>query len=108
MGNGFGDLFYATENAVILNGRVHKLGDLRIELNRADYHQPWRFTDDEGLADLTFTPAIERVSKANAGILRTEVHQMFGRYDGRVVSDDGEIITLRELPGFAEEQRARW
>jgi hypothetical protein len=108
MGNGFGDLSHATENALILNGRVHKLGDLRIELNSHDYHQPWRFTDDEGLAALTFTPAIERLSKANAGILSTEVHQMFGRYDGRVVSDEGEIIALREVPGFAEEQRARW
>ena len=108
LGNGFGDLLFATENAVIVDGRLHKLGPLRIELDRHNYHQPWRFTDEEGLAELTFTPTIERLTKSNVGILSTEVHQMFGHYHGRVVSDDGEIIALRELPGFAEEQRARW
>lgn len=108
LGNGFGDLFHATENALVLNGRVQKLGDVRIELERRDYHQPWRFGDDEGRADLVFTPAIERRTKTNLGLLSTEVHQMFGRYDGRVVTDEGEIIALRDLPGFAEEQRAKW
>jgi len=108
LGNGFGDLFYATENAIVLDGRIHKLGALRIDVDSRNYLRPWRFSDDEGLADLTFTPSIERKTKANVGVLSTEVHQMFGHYDGRVVSDDGEIITLHELPGFAEEQRARW
>lgn len=108
LGNGFGDLFFATENAIILNGRVHKLGDLRITLDPRDYRQPWRFSDDEGIADLVFTPAIERISKANIGLLSTEVHQMFGVYNGRVMTDDGEVLTLVDLPGFAEEQRARW
>lgn len=107
-GNGFGDLFHATENALIVNGRVHKLGALRIDLDSRDYHRPWRFTDDEGLAELTLTPTIERLSKANVGLLRTEVHQMFGHYNGRVVTDDGEIITVRDLPGFAEQHHARW
>jgi hypothetical protein len=108
LGGGFGDLFFATENAVILDGRVHKLGDVRIDFDRRDHLQPWRFADTEGLAELTLTPTIDRHTKANVGILRTEVHQMFGRYNGRVVTDAGEIITVRDLPGFAEEQRARW
>ena len=33
---------------------------------------------------------------------------MFGRYDGTVVSDSGETISIQDLTGFAEEHRARW
>jgi hypothetical protein len=33
---------------------------------------------------------------------------MFGRYSGRVVTDDGETIPVEGLVGFAEEHQARW
>jgi hypothetical protein len=33
---------------------------------------------------------------------------MFGRYSGRVILDDGSILEIRDLIGFAEEHHARW
>jgi hypothetical protein len=69
---------------------------------------PWRFTDDEGRLDLTFTPFKDRTAQTNLGIIFSEVHQMFGRYRGRVVLDDGHPLEVRDLIGFAEEHRARW
>jgi hypothetical protein len=33
---------------------------------------------------------------------------MFGRYQGQVVADDGEVIPIQGLIGFAEEHQARW
>ena len=33
---------------------------------------------------------------------------MFGRYTGLVVTDEGEVIEIRDLIGFAEEHQARW
>jgi len=50
----------------------------------------------------------ERVARTNLGVIFSEVHQMFGRYQGRVVADDGEVISIQDLIGFAEEHRARW
>jgi hypothetical protein len=41
-------------------------------------------------------------------LIYSEVHQMFGRYTGRVVADDGEVVRLDGLIGFAEEHLARW
>ena len=41
-------------------------------------------------------------------VLSSEVHQMFGRYHGTVTADDGEIIRLDGLVGFAEEHHAKW
>ncbi|MCL4803485.1 MAG: DUF2804 family protein [Anaerolineae bacterium] len=108
LGRGFGDLSRATENAVILDGRVHKLGDVAFDYASGNYMRPWRFTDDAGRLDLTFTPFKDRTARTNLGVIFSEVHQMFGRYSGRVVLDNGEALEIRDLIGFAEEHRARW
>jgi hypothetical protein len=51
---------------------------------------------------------VERVASTDMRLLRSEVHQCFGTFTGRVVADDGEKLALQDLPGFAEEQVARW
>lgn len=108
LGRGFGDLSRATENAVILDGRVHKLGDVAFDYKSGDFMRPWRFTDDAGRLDLTFTPFKDRTARTNLGVIFSEVHQMFGRYNGRAVLDDDTALEIRDLIGFAEEHRARW
>ncbi|MGE5378214.1 MAG: DUF2804 domain-containing protein, partial [Bacteroidota bacterium] len=99
---------HATENAVLLDGCVHKLGEVRFDYKSGDYMQPWRFTDDEGRLDLTFTPFKDRTARTNLGIIFSEVHQMFGRYSGRIILDDGSLLEVQDLIGFAEEHHARW
>ena len=108
LGRGFGDLSRATENAVILDGRVHKLGDVAFDYTGGDFMRPWRFTDDAGRLELTFTPFKERVARTSLGVIFSEVHQMFGRYAGRATLDDGSTLAIDGLIGFAEEHRARW
>jgi len=108
LGQGFGDLSKATENAVILNGKVHKLGAVKFDYKSGDYLHPWHFTDDEKRLDLTFTPFKDRTARTNLGIIFSEVHQMFGRYNGYVILDDGSKLDIHDLIGFAEEHHARW
>lgn len=108
LGGGFGDLSAATENALFVNGRIHKFGDVRIDFDPQDYRRPWRMTDDAGRLDVELRPATERIAHTNLGIICSEVHQLFGQYAGRVIADDGESIDLSGLPGFAEEHHARW
>ena len=67
----------------------------------------WKMASPNGRLDLEFTPFIERVAKANLLLITSEVHQMFGRYRGTVITDDGEVIRLDNLIGWAEEHRAR-
>ena len=108
MGMGFGDLSAATENAFILNNRIHKLDKVKFDYVSGDYMQPWRFTDDQGRLDLTFTPFKDRLAQTNLGIITSEVHQMFGRYNGQVTTDEGVVIPVNDLIGFAEEHQAKW
>ena len=108
MGYGFGDTSAASENAFILDGVVHKLGTLTFEYDSAHFMKPWRMKDEDGRLDLVFAPFYERVARTNAVVLTSEVHQMFGRYRGTLVTDDGDSIIIEDLVGFAEEHHARW
>ncbi|MFH1634316.1 MAG: DUF2804 family protein, partial [Chloroflexota bacterium] len=73
-----------------------------------DFMQPWHFRDDEGRLDLDFVPFKDRTATTKLVVIDSQVHQMFGRYSGRVTADDGEEILLDGLIGFAEEHHARW
>jgi hypothetical protein len=108
LGYGFGDTSAATENAIILDGRVHKLAEIAFQYDAADYMQPWRMASPDGRLELEFVPFKERVARSNLVLITSEVHQMFGRYQGKVVTDEGEIIAVRDVVGFAEEHHARW
>jgi len=108
LGCGFGDLSAATENCLILQGRIHKLDQVKFTYDAHDYMRPWQFTDSEGRLDLDFVPFKDRTARTNLAIITSEVHQMFGRYTGRVVADNGETLQLNGLIGFAEEHHAKW
>ena len=108
LGGGFGDTNAATENCLILNNRIHKFGHVKIDYNQDDFMQPWVFTDEEDRLKLTFYPYLDRTARTDLMIVTSEVHQMFGHYEGEVLADDGEKIIIKELTGFAEEHHARW
>ena len=108
LGFGFGDTSAATENTFILNGRIHKLGQVDFTYDPTDFMRPWRMVSPDGRLDLEFEPFLERVAKTNLLVITSEVHQMFGRYRGSVKTDDGEIIAIDGLIGFAEEHHAHW
>ncbi len=108
LGCGFGDTTRATENALVLDGKIHKLGAVRFDYTTGNYKLPWRFTDEAKRINLTFTPFLERVATSNLLVIFSEVHQMFGHYSGSVIADSGEEIRIDGLVGFAEEHHARW
>jgi hypothetical protein len=108
LGSGFGDTSAATENCLILQGRIHKLDQVSFNYTRGNYMGPWRFCDNSGRLDLTFTPFKDRLARTNLGVIFSEVHQMFGYWSGTAAADDGEVIQLQSLIGFAEEHHARW
>jgi hypothetical protein len=108
LGCGFGDLSAATENCLILQGRIHKLDQVKFAYDPHNYMRPWKFTDSEGRLDLDFVPFKDRTARTDLVIITSEVHQMFGHYTGHVVADDGETIQVNGLIGFAEEHHAKW
>ena len=108
LGLGFGDLSAATENAFILDNCIHKLDQVKFEYVSGTYMEPWHFSDNRGRLDLTFTPFRDRLAKTNLGIITSEVHQMFGQYNGHVTTEQGNVISVKDMIGFAEEHHAKW
>lgn len=99
----------STENGVCVDGRLHKISaDLTWQYDKADFMRPWRISDPDGGLDLTFTPFLERIAASNVWLVRSEVHQLFGRYSGHVTTGAGEIVPVHDLVGWAEDHVALW
>ncbi len=99
-----------TENGLCIDGRLHKLSeDLVFTYDRRNFMAPWRIrTPVSRRVDLTFTPFFLKQNRLNLFLLSTELHVCFGRFSGRVVTDEDQRIDIDDLIGWAEEHRARW
>jgi hypothetical protein len=97
------------ENGVCLNSRLHKISeDMVFEYDNQNFKKPWRLrTSASERVDLCFTPFYERVAKSNMILVRSEVHQCFGRYSG-VLRFAGREIKVQDQIGWAEEHFAKW
>jgi hypothetical protein len=73
-----------------------------------DFMRPWKMVSEDGRLELELIPFKERVATSNLVLITSEVHQMFGHYRGRLVTDEGQTIQIREFVGFAEEHHAQW
>ena len=107
-GYGFSDRSPASENVLVYRGNIHKLDQLQFHFDRHDWLKPWRISSNDGRVDLAFIPLLDRNSHLNALLMVSEQHQVFGHYQGRVILDDGEVLHIDALLGFAEEVRNRW
>ena len=98
-----------TENGIIVDGRLHKLGDELVW--NYDWRQPmrpWRVSDPGGRIDLRLVPRFDKHTRVEALAMGTEVHQVFGTWSGSVVTDQGMTLDIPHTLGFAEESRSRW
>ena len=99
-----------TENGICVDGRLTKIGDeLEFTYDKKDYMRPWTVRSrGSDVVDLTLVPSFERVAKTDLFVMRSEVHQVFGRYSGSVVAEGGERVTIDGLVGWVEQHKARW
>ncbi|MDE6200434.1 MAG: DUF2804 domain-containing protein [Clostridiales bacterium] len=111
LGYGFGQPT-ESENVVFYDGKANKLDKVTFDIpytqGKIDYLKPWKMTDNENRLELMFYPMIDRKDKMNVGALATDQHQVFGKFYGKVVLDDGTIINVADKTGFAEKVVNRW
>jgi hypothetical protein len=98
-----------TENGVIVDGVLNKIGDELIWAYDWDQPtQPWHVRHADGSFELTLTPVYDKHTQVKAVVMGTEVHQVFGTWSGHVTAEDGSVHHLDGIVGFAEESRSRW
>ncbi len=113
IGYGFGDTSAASENMVFVDGKAHKLDQVTFNIPKDengndDYLKPWTFTSNDKRFEMDFTPIIDRKSKTSVGIICSDQHQVFGKFNGTIVLDDGSKIILKDFTGFAEKVFNKW
>ena len=112
IGYGFGDTSAASENMLFYGGKAHKLSQVTFNIpqkdGRDDFLSPWTFTSDDGRFEMDFIPIIDRKSKTDVGVICSDQHQVFGRYTGEAILDDGTVIEIKDFLGFAEKVFNKW
>ena len=112
IGYGFGDTSAASENMLFYDGTAHKLSQVRFEIplkdGKENYLSPWKFTSDDGRFEMDFAPLMDRSALIDLKLLCSDQHQVFGRFTGKAVLDDGREIQVRNLTGFAEKVHNKW
>lgn len=99
----------STENALIVNGSLHKISeDLTFHFNPHNYMEEWQVTSPSGSVDLSFTPFFERLAKTDIKIVTSSVHQLVGHYKGSITLPKGKKIILTNLLGCIEDHYAKW
>ena len=112
IGYGFGDTSAATENMLFYKGKAHKLSrvDFGIPLRNGKecWMRAWNMTSDDGRFEMEFVPVIDRASCTDVKLIKSDQHQVFGRFTGTAVLDDGTRLEIRDLMGFAEKVENKW
>lgn len=112
IGYGFGDTSAASENMLFYDGTAHKLEQLTFLIpqkdGKDDFMSPWKFTSSDGRFEMDFIPVLDRASCTNVGIICSDQHQVFGYFNGTARLDDGTVLKIENLLGFAEKVHNKW
>lgn len=97
----------STENAIIVDGRLHYLDEkMRWEYVREEANGAWHIQSESVNAALT--PFHLRHEKTDLLLIRSETHQAFGHWSGSVRLSSGEELRIEGLVGWAEEAAHLW
>ena len=112
IGYGFGDTSKASENMLFYDGKAHKLSQVKFNIptkdGKDDYMSDWTFTSDDGRFEMDFEPIIDRKANTDFIVLGSNQHQVFGKFSGTAILDDGTKIELKDFLGFAEKVMNKW
>ncbi|MBN1533863.1 MAG: DUF2804 domain-containing protein [Spirochaetes bacterium] len=108
IGYGFGDTSAATENMLFYKKKAHKLEHVTFHIPEDSFTKPWTFSSSDDRFEMDFVPIIDRYSNANLLLIKSNQHQVFGRFTGKAVLDDKKVISINNFLGFAEKVMNRW
>lgn len=98
-----------SENCYWHQGKLYPLGLCEFEYDwQHPDNSPWKIHNEDDRLALDFTPAGQHVEKLNLGLVKSDFKQIFGHFNGRISHDDDSEIIISELPGFVEDQYAKW
>lgn len=95
------------ENGLWRNGQLSLLSPPTFSLDSTNILAPWTLTTEDGEVQLTFIPEGFRKERLRLGIIASDFHQCFGRFEGDV-HVDGEHLRITDAYGVCEDHFAKW
>lgn len=114
IGYGFGDTSAASENMLFYDGKAHKISEVKFNIPGEEWgecrftEEPWTFTSDDDRFRMVFEPVLDRASCTDIKLIKSDQHQVFGKFTGWAVLDDGTKINVKDFFGFAEKVENKW
>lgn len=108
IGFGFGDTSHATENIIFYDGIAHKLTDVHINLFENGLMSKKKITSSDGRFEMNFTPIYDQKTATKLLFVNNKCNQIFARFDGKVILDDGTELIIDHCTGFVEHAFNNW
>jgi len=106
LGYGYNDNQSITENYIMYQGVCHKLEKTLFEIPQNNA-SPWYIVTSDSRLRLKFFPEIWAGSDSIAGPYGVQGTIVCGKFLGKVILDDGTILDIGALSGFARLERQK-
>ena len=105
-----GDESHATETCLFYDGRVHKIGAVDVEtFPKGRFLEEWKIISDDCRFNMPMKPIRNNPSDLTLGpIARMNCNQVYGKWNGNVVLDDGTVLEIKGMFAFCEYVENRW
>lgn len=97
-----------TENAFWLGGKMTKADTVSFVFNPNNLEQQWQIRSQDKKIDLVFWPEARRNENINGLFVVSRFTQLMGTFEGRLITDEGEVVDISACPGWAEDHYAKW
>lgn len=104
IGWGFGNTEAATENMFFYDNKAYKLGTV----HETQVGDNYRYQDDDKRFVFDVEPLFDNFTKTQMLWVNNRCHQVFGRWSGYVVLDDGTKLTIPPFIAFCEHAENHW
>lgn len=112
LGYGFGETAKASENMIFYDGIAHKIDRVSFgiptNLDGYELMKTWHFVSNDDRFEMTFTPILDRKDKIKVAFILSDQHQVFGKFNGHCILDDGTRIDVVDFLGSAEVVHNKW
>jgi len=95
-----------TENLFWIDSIMTKVDTVSFSKDESGLN--WRIRSHDKRVELEFKPQGSRGEHVNALVVATRFTQYFGRFTGRLITRDKEVVSIDNIFGWTEDHFARW
>ena len=101
------DTYHYNENVLFIDGESTLLPPVKITRPKGILG-PWVIQDTESMVDLIFYPESDSHRTLSLLILHANYHTLYGNFEGTLLTNKGESISLKDFSGIGKKIQLRY